>query len=334
VESQPDHPDGGDTAPVGWQGPDVGLPGYPPAGYPPGGYAPGPYRPPGDPSAGGAGAADVGGLAPLPGPAGGVGADMAPPHGYEPAPRPRRGRGWAAMVLLLAVALCGLAGGAAGVVRQLLPRQFSAAQQRQIMAWEMTRRWRAMPVGQIFPATVGYQVAARAFYTSQPLSLTATRLGIAPQGTCAAAVSKPAAAVLAAGHCAAMLRATYIDASGSMLITLGVAVLPASAAAHAAAQQLSIAGRRHPVLRPLAVAGTPAASFRENQRQLSVAISGGPYVILVTAGFSDGRPHLRLTTDNYYSQEMAGLVSGLAQAAASRLGAPPPVPRCPGAPGC
>jgi Tfp pilus assembly protein PilV len=323
VESEPDHPDGGDTAPVGWQGPDVGLP--QPGGYPPGRYAPDDY-PPGQYAAGGyppgayrASTADAG--------------DLAPPRGYAAAPRPRRGRGWTAMVLLLAVALCGLAGGAAGVVRQLLPRQFSAAQQRQIMAWEMSRRWRAMPAGQIFPATVGYQVGAGSFYTGQSLSLTAARLGIAPQGTCAAAVSKPAAAVLAAGHCTAMLRATYIDASGSMLVTLGVAVLPASAAAHAAAQQLSAAIRRHPVLRTLAVAGTPAASFRDNQRQLSVAISGGPYVILVTAGFSDGRPHLRLT-DTYYQDEMSGLVSGLAQAAASRLGVPPPVPSCPGAPGC
>jgi hypothetical protein len=237
------------------------------------------------------------------------------------------------MVLLLVIALCGLAGGAAGVVRQLLPRQFSVAQQRQIMAWEISRRWRAMPAGQIFPATAGYQVPASAFFTGQPLSLTATRLGVAPQGTCAAAVSKAAAAVLADGHCAAMLRATYIDASGSMLVTLGVAVLPASGAAHAAARELSAAGN-HLVLRPLAVAGTPAASFRDNQRQLSVAISGGPYVILATAGFTDGRPHLELASDSYYKQEMDGLATGLADAAASRLAASPPVPRCPGAPGC
>jgi hypothetical protein len=210
----------------------------------------------------------------------------------------------------------------------------SAAQQRQIMAWEISRRWRAMPVGQIFPATVGYQVPGLALYSVQPLSLTATRLGIAPQTACAADVSRAAAAVLAAGHCTAMLRATYIDASGSMLVTLGVAVLPASAAAHTAARQLSVAGRGHLVLRPLAVAGTPAASFRDNQRQLSVAVSGGPYVILVTAGFSDGRPRLQLAADSYYSLEMAGLANGLAQAAAGRLGAPLPVPRCPGAPGC
>jgi hypothetical protein len=236
-------------------------------------------------------------------------------------------------VLLLVVALCGLAAGAAGVVRQLLPRQFSVAQQRQITAWEISRRWRAMPAGQIFPATARYQVPAFALFATQPLPLSATRLGIASQGTCAAAVSKAAAAVLAAGHCAAMLRATYIDSSGSMLVTLGVAVLPASGPAREAARELSAAGN-HLVLRPLAVAGTPAASFRDNQRQLSVAISGGPYVILAIAGFTDGRPHLELASDSYYEREMDSLATGLADAAASRLAASPPVPRCPGAPGC
>jgi len=237
------------------------------------------------------------------------------------------------MVLLLVIALCGLAAAAAGAARQMLPRQFSAAQQRQIMAWEISSRWRAMPISQIFPAAARYQVPAAALFSGQPLPLTATRLGVAPQGTCSAAVSKAAAAVLAADHCTVMLRATYIDASGSMLVTLGVAVLPASGAADAAARELSAAGNRM-VLRPLAVAGTPAASFRDNQRQLSVAISGGPYVILATAGFTDGRPHLELASDSYYKQEMTGLAKGLAEAAASRLAASPPVPRCPGSPGC
>jgi hypothetical protein len=237
------------------------------------------------------------------------------------------------MLLLFAVALAGLALGAAGVVRQVLPRQFSVAQQRQIIAWELSRRWRALPAGRIFPATAGYQVAGSALYSSQPLPLTATRLGIAPQGTCAAAVSKTAGAILAADHCTAMLRATYIDASGSMLVTLGVAVLPASGSARAAAARLSAVGN-HLVLRPLAVAGSAAASFRSSQRQLAVTVVRGPYVILATAGFTDGRPHLALASDSYYKREMDGLATGLADAAAGRLAAAPPVPKCPGAPGC
>ena len=44
-----------------------------------------------------------------------------------------------------------------------------------------------------------------------------------------------AARVLAAYGCTTILRATYADATGSMLVTVGVAVLPSSAAATDAA---------------------------------------------------------------------------------------------------
>jgi hypothetical protein len=300
VESEPDRPDSKDAAPVGWPGPDSGLSER---------------------------------LAPPAGPVSGLDGGQDIPPGYQVPPRRRRARGWTAMVLLLAVTLCGLAAGAAGVVRQLLPRQFSVTQRQEIMAWELSRRWRAMPVGQIFPATARYQVSGIAFYSGQALPLAASRLGIAPQGTCPAAVSKPAAAVLAAEHCLAMLRATYIDASGSMLVTIGVAVLPSSGAATTAASQLSAAAD-HQVLQPLAVAGTLAASFRDKGRQLSAVVHRGPYLILATAGFTDGRPHVGLANDSYYRHEMTGLAVGLADAAAARLAAPPPVPRGPGAPGC
>jgi hypothetical protein len=55
---------------------------------------------------------------------------------------------------------------------------------------------------------------------------------------------------------------------------------------------------------------------------------------LSTAGFADGRRHVRLASDYYDDQEMTSLADGLAQATGSRLDATVPVPRCPGAPGC
>jgi len=238
------------------------------------------------------------------------------------------------MAVLLCLALCGLAFSAAGVARQLLPRQFSAVQQRQIMAWEMSRRWRALSAGQLFPAEVDYKVPAQALDASQGLPLAARRLGIAPQATCATGVSATGARALAARDCTALLRATYIDASGSMLVTLGIAVLPGSAAATEAARQLSAQHGLTAAVRAFAVARTPAAGFRDSQRQLSVAIAAGPYVIMATAGFTDGRPHVQLSTDYYYDQEMTSLADAMAAAAATRIGTRPPVPSCPGAPGC
>jgi hypothetical protein len=257
--------------------------------------------------------------------------------GYSayPGPPPRRGR-WAAIVAVLALGLCGLAGGAAGAVRQLLPREFSPAQQQQIKNWEMSRRWRVLQAGQIFPAAVGYQVAPGKLNGTQGLGLTARRLGIAPQSSCGPAVSAAAVAVLRAAHCAAMLRATYVDATGSMVVTLGVAVLPNSTAARNAAPRLAAAVHDQGLaVHAFPVARSPAASFRQPQRQFSTAYQLGPYVVLATAGFTDGRRRVQLNTDDYYEEEMSSLASGLANSIAHRLGKSPLLePTCPGAPGC
>jgi hypothetical protein len=87
------------------------------------------------------------------------------------------------------------------------------------------------------------------------------------------------------------------------------------------------------VIRTLRIARTPAAGFDNDDRQLSHTEALGSYVIMVTAGFSDGRHHMDLT-DPYVAAEMNSLVTGLTSAAGSRLGAPLRVPSCPGAPGC
>ena len=71
-----------------------------------------------------------------------------------------RGRRAAAVIALI-LGLAGFAVSAIGVAIQLLPRHFSASEQRQIEAWEVMRRWQTMPAGQIFPASVPYQLPAR-----------------------------------------------------------------------------------------------------------------------------------------------------------------------------
>ena len=83
-------------------------------------------------------------------------------HGTDMGRRDHRsssGRGRrAAAILALILGLVGLAVSMTGVAIQLLPRQFSAGQQRQIEGWEVMRRWQTMPAGQIFPASVSYQI--------------------------------------------------------------------------------------------------------------------------------------------------------------------------------
>jgi hypothetical protein len=239
------------------------------------------------------------------------------------------------MVLVLGIGLCGLAASAVGVAHQLLPRQFTVSQQRRIMTWEMTRRWRVLSAGEIFPATIAYALPAAAVNASQNLVLDAHRLGIGPQVGCAAAVSPAAATALAASHCAAVLRATYVDSSGSLVVTVGVAVMPDDQTAAQAARALTAPGGGLALaVRALPVAGTPASGFHDRQRQLAFAENAGPYVIMSTAGFVDGRRHVRLATDYYYDQEMTGLADSLARATGRLIGTRPSIPRCPGAPGC
>jgi hypothetical protein len=247
----------------------------------------------------------------------------------------RRG-GWrlGITLTLLFIGTAGLAASAAGVSAQLLPRKFTAAQQQEIMNWETARRWRVLPAGKIFPATISYQLPADALAANTGLPLTAYRVGISPQTSCTIASDPAAARVLSAGHCAAMLRATYADETDSMLVTVGVAVMPGPGAARSAAGALSAGQELHPGVSAVGFRGTLSGLFGNRERQLDWATSAGPYLILSTVGYADGRPEVPVSSNSYIDQEMTSLANGVADAVGTPLGAPPPVPRCPGAPGC
>jgi hypothetical protein len=258
--------------------------------------------------------------------------------GQAPAPvRPAAGRArWRSglTVTALVLGLAGLAASAAGIAVQVLPRRFSAAQQQQIMAWESARRWRATPAAKIFPAAVVYQLPGFALSATAELPLTARRVGIARQTSCAAGADPSAAAVLRQHGCLAMLRATYIDATGSLVVTIGVAVMPGAAAANAAKSALPARHGLQAGVRPLAFRDTLAAGYGIAQRQLSWALPAGPYLVFSVAGYTDGRPRVRVSSDAYAANEMTSLADGVADVVGGPLGALPSPPRCPGAPGC
>jgi hypothetical protein len=236
--------------------------------------------------------------------------------------------------LLLAVGMIGLGTAAVGIAHRLLPRHFTAAQQRQIMGWEMERRWRVLPAAKIFPSVVSYTVPASAFQGPAGLTLQAQRLGISAPESCGAAVSAAAASVLERSHCSTALRATYVDSSGSMVATLVVAVLPANASGVRVARDLTTtAGGAGGPAQTFPVQETAAAEFGDGQRQLSDVVGAGPYVILSTAGFADGRTG-QVAADSYVNAEMTKLAEGLVRSAQLVLGKRPPLPVCPGAPGC
>jgi hypothetical protein len=263
------------------------------------------------------------------------------------APLAARGRRAAALTVL-AVALVGLAFSATVVTTQLLPRQFTAAQQRQIKDWEIASRWQQLPAGRIFPATVAYQLSNAVLQDATPLSLQALRIGIAPQTRCGTGVTTAAAAaVLLRDGCKAILRATYVDATWSYVMTVGVAVLPSDTAAKSASQGLSqprlaVAhgitgaagmGALDAGVRVVRFRGT-AAGMYDYSRQISASFPDGPYLIMYAAGYADGRPRVPVAEDRYADAEMTSLAKGVALSVADTLGAQPPSPHCPGAPGC
>ncbi len=253
----------------------------------------------------------------------------------RPGPRGRAGR--PAAVLALVFGIAGLAVSLAGVVAQVLPRQFTAGQQRQIADWEAGKRWRLLAAGTIFPASVGYPPPIALDDTA--LTLTARRIGIARQASCAAAADAAVAAALDRNGCEAMLRATYVDGMGSYVVTVGVAVLPGSAQADAASRELASrggGGGAGPGVRAVRFKGTPAAWFTDGRRQISASLPwrAGPYVFFYTVGYADDRPRELVTADSYTDAEMTSLGQGVARAASSVLAAPVPPPHCPGTPGC
>jgi hypothetical protein len=269
---------------------------------------------------------------------------MADPQVRGRPPRRAARRRRSAALIALALGLGGLALSLTGLAVQLLPRQFTAGQQQQIESWEISGRWRGLTAGQIFPASVGYQLSARTLQDAAPLNLEALRVGIAAQSGCTGGVTRAAVAVLHRSGCEAVLRATYIDATRSYIVTVGVAVLPSAAAAATAGD-----GLRQPQLAAARDTGSPgrlpggvavvrfggtAATLYDYSRQISRSFPAGPYLIMYAAGYADNRPRVTVGADPYSYAEMTSLAAGVAGSVAATLAASPAPPHCPGAPGC
>jgi hypothetical protein len=260
--------------------------------------------------------------------------------------RPGRRRRPLLAIVLALLGLGGLVAAGAGIRSQLKPRTFTPAQQRRIETWQVARRWRVTPKAQLFPAVLGYRLtSAQTGHGSsrRALSLNATRLGIARQASCAKAAGASLRLMpkLSRSGCQAVLRATYADATSSLVVTVGVVVLARDSRALAVARYLtggSVPGKGGPsrqlVLRPFRVAGTPAAMYGYPQRQLSWVVAAGPYLVMATVGYADRRPRVPIEDDPYVSSEMTSLARGVAVKVAKPLAAVPSAPVCPGVPAC
>ena len=203
------------------------------------------------------------------------------PRGDELAEE-RRNRPFGIVIgMILLAGVCAASAGAAGLiaVSGQYPSQAQAAAAGQR---ELAVLWRRLAAGQIFPSSVGY-LSTLGFETK------ATLVGIAPRSPCASAADARAALALQAAGCVTVLRATYADASGTALATVGIAVLRDPASAATVLRTLAASG--HGGLLPVAFPGTVASLFAGRARETASArTAAGPYVFLYAAGYADGRP--------------------------------------------
>jgi hypothetical protein len=196
-------------------------------------------------------------------------------------PRRRAARLVAAGVLVAA----GLVSAGAGGI--LLSRELSRPATRSEIAaagqTELASRWDRGPAGTIFPAAITLSEADSAGTSSARL------VGIAAAASCDAGLDAQLSAVLSKYGCLAVLRATYADSSGTIAVTLGIAVMRSARAASQADDSMSSLPSSDSV-QVAVFPGTIAAGFTNSQRAAFTSGISGPYLFFVAGGDTDGRP--------------------------------------------
>ncbi|MEU3727203.1 hypothetical protein [Streptomyces sp. NPDC031705] len=255
-----------------------------------------------------------------PGEPGGPGEPHQPPpphHAHRPRRRPGRILGATLCALLGTALLAGAATAAWSGYRSAHRPPAPEAAYREAAAL-----WRSAPVDSLLPPVLdgpdaGPGGADRSW----------TRIALAPDADCAAALPADWRTALAATGCTRVLRATYTDATRSSLITVGLVFTPADAAAMNAL-------RGHLTV-------PPAYEYADARRAAWTATVAdeAPAVVYAVSAFADGRTvDAPVPAEEAARQGATGTVAeaGLgheAKAAADRVGqaltalaAPAPAP--------
>ncbi len=196
--------------------------------------------------------------------------------------RARRGRRLIALGVLIVLGIACIGGGGFLLVREL-GRKATKAEVAAAVQQEVASRWRRLPAGKVFPATVSYT-------DSENITTTARLVGIATPASCQSALDASIARAVRRLGCTVVLRATYLDASGTLVTTIGVAVLRSAGAAGDADVRLT-GGTLTTGVRAVTFAGTIASGFGDQQRVIfGIEHGTGPYLFFYTGGYADGRP--------------------------------------------
>lgn len=194
---------------------------------------------------------------------------QAPPP-FPPPPRRRPGRVLAAVLCaLLGLGLVGGAGADAWLEHRAAHHTPSAA----AVYRKAGSLWRSAPVDTLFPPVLAGPAAGPG-----GSDRSWTRIALAPDADCPAALAADWQGLLAEAGCTRVLRATYTDATRSSLITVGMVFTPADAPAMTA-----LTGR---------LTAPPAYGFADNQRAAWTAsvLDKAPVIVYAVSAFADGRP--------------------------------------------
>lgn len=206
-----------------------------------------------------------------------------PPLPPPPAPPRHRYAKRITATAVLMVVFAAVAVVTGGISHAEATRKPTQAELSAAAATGLAQRWQRVSVGTLFPTSIGYS-------TSLLTQEKATRLGISPATTCAAAVDQTLTALTVRYRCRGAVRASYVDALGGAVYTVGVLAFPTTSEASAFYSRMPASGFPAAGLNTLALTGTASARFDDAARQLANAQKTGPYVVLVVAGYADGRP--------------------------------------------
>jgi hypothetical protein len=200
-----------------------------------------------------------------------------------PPKRPGHARRVVTLVALIVVGIAGVAGGGFALAHELT-RGPTQAEIAAAGAKEMASRWQRLPAGKIFPATISYT-------NSENDSAVAHLVGIAAPTSCRSALSAAAFTALHPFGCTTMLRATYVDTSGTLAATVGVAVMASPTAANNASVRLGPLTSGI-TMNALSFPGTITNAFTNAQLASggSQTFGNGPYLFLYSSGYTDGMP--------------------------------------------
>ncbi len=243
------------------------------------------------------------------------------PPPLTPPPRRRPGRVLAAVLCaLLGTGLVGGAGADAWLEHRAAHRPLSA----DAVYRKSGSLWRSAPVDTLFPPVLAGPAAGPG-----GSNRIWTRIALAPDADCPAALPAEWQGLLAATGCTRVLRATYTDATRSFLITAGMVFTPGDARAMTA-----LTGR---------LTAPRAYGFADSQRAAWTAsvIDKAPVVVYAVSSFADGRLlDAPRPAEDVMKKDATGAVAqaGLgheAKAVADRIGngvallAAPPAPSAP-----